>query len=150
MSLKRTEQIKNNYKELISSIESNEGFRNMPYQDTLGYPTIGYGTKLPISKKEAELLLENRLFALITELQLKEPFIKDLPVVIQEVLYEMAYQLGISGLLKFKHMLKACKENDWNNMIKEMKDSKWYQQTPHRVDTLVNKIQQYINNESSS
>ena len=145
MSLKRTEQIKNNYKELISSIESNEGFRNMPYQDTLGYPTIGYGTKLPISKKEAELLLEDRLFALITELQLKEPFIKGLPVVIQEVLYEMAYQLGVNGLLEFKKMLEACEQRNWNNMIKEMKDSKWYKQTPHRVNKLISKIKDYIN-----
>ena len=41
---------------LLEHIKLEEGFRGEPYTDTEGYPTIGYGTKLPLTQKEADLL----------------------------------------------------------------------------------------------
>ena len=126
--------------DLIESIVSNEGFKGMPYKDSKGYLTIGYGTKLPLTKEEAEMLLKHRLGSSIYELQLNKPFVTELPNNIQEVLYEMVYQLGVKGLLSFKKMWKAIENRDWNGMIKEMRDSKWYRETPNRVERLIDKV----------
>ena len=125
---------------LIESIKENEGFMGMPYKDSLGKLTIGYGTLLPINEEEGELLLKYRLDKAIRQLQFKKPYVKELPEPIQEVLYEMAYQLGVSKLLNFRRMWKAIENRNWNEMIKEMRDSKWYKQTPNRVEKLIEKV----------
>jgi len=126
--------------ELIKSIKEHEGFKGTCYKDSLGIDTIGYGTKLPITKDEGEMLLKHRLGAMIYELQLNKPFINKLDPVIKNVLYEMVYQLGVGSLLKFKRMWKAIENNDTEGMIREMRDSKWYKQTPNRVEKLINKL----------
>ena len=45
----------------VPAIKEAEGFRGEPYDDTTGNPTIGYGTKLPLTEAEGELLLRYRL-----------------------------------------------------------------------------------------
>ena len=45
----------------VPAIKEAEGFRGEPYDDTRGNPTIGYGTKLPLTEAEGELLLRYRL-----------------------------------------------------------------------------------------
>ena len=137
--------IEEEYPELINSIKENEGFAGSPYNDSLGIPTIGYGTKLPISTKEGELLLNNRLARKIAKLHYSEPVVDKLPEPIRVVLYEMAYQLGVSGVLKFKNMFEALKDRDYIRMIAEMKNSKWYHQTPNRVNKLIDKIESFMN-----
>ena len=47
----------------VPAIMEAEGFRGEPYDDTTGNPTIGYGTKLPLTEAEGELLLRHRLAA---------------------------------------------------------------------------------------
>jgi len=42
-------------------------------------------------------------------------------------------------------MWTAVERHDWAGMIKEMYDSLWYKQTPDRVDALVAKVTNYIN-----
>ena len=121
---------------LIEMIKKHEGFRGMPYNDSLGFPTIGYGTKLPISEEEAELLLKHRLDEKILELGEKEPFYLELPETAQEVIANMAYQMGVNGVLKFKKMWAALKERDYKKAADEMLDSRWAKQTPNRAKEL--------------
>ncbi len=121
---------------VIESLKQEEGFCGMPYEDTLGIPTIGYGIKLPLSEEEAELLLKHRLDKKILELNKKEPFFLDLPQKAQEVIANMAYQLGVGGVLKFKKMWMALKNGDYQKAADEMLDSKWAKQTPNRAKRL--------------
>ena len=130
------------YQNLINGIETREGFEGMPYNDTRGFPTIGFGTLLPISEDEGRMLLEHRLKNSMQELLNEKPFVTNLPEEIQEVLAEMAYQLGVPKLMLFKKMWKAVEDEDWNGMIREMYDSLWYKQTPDRVKALVVKVKQ--------
>ncbi|MDQ7061574.1 MAG: hypothetical protein Q9M43_10770 [Sulfurimonas sp.] len=58
---------------LIESIKQNEGFRGEVYKDTLGFDTIGYGTKLPLSKEESEMIPKSRLIQKVKELERREP-----------------------------------------------------------------------------
>ena len=115
--------------DLIESIKKNEGFVGTVYKDTLGFDTIGYGTKLPLSEEEAEVLLLLRLKDKIEELIAREPFFMELPADKQEVIAEMCYQMGVSGVLNFKRMWKALKEFEFFEASVEMMDSKWAKQT---------------------
>ena len=44
----------------------------------------------------------------------------------------MSYQLGFSGLLKFKKMFKALENMNYEEAANEMLDSKWHLDTPSR------------------
>lgn len=127
-------------KKLIESIKHHEGFRGEVYKDTLGFDTVGYGTKMPLSKEEAEMILESRLKAKIKELETKEPFVNKLPLDKQEILAEMSYQLGVNGVLKFRKMWKALKEFDYETASKEGLDSLWAKQTPNRAKELMSRL----------
>lgn len=128
---------------LIDDIKENEGFRGNVYKDTLGFDTIGYGIKLPITKKEAITLLKHRLNKKKAKLIKARPHIAILPEEIQNVLFEMAYQLGVGGILKFKKMFEALEEEDHLEASYEMLDSKWAKQTPNRAKKLAEKVRDY-------
>jgi lysozyme len=121
---------------LTNKIKDSEGFNGNPYNDSLGIPTIGYGTKLPLSKLESEMIMMQRLNAKISELESKKPFVKTLPDSKQDVLYEMSYQLGVRGLLLFKRMWKAIENENFDLASKEMLNSLWATQTPARAKKL--------------
>ena len=125
---------------LLESIKKNEGFRGDPYKDTLGFQTIGYGTKLPLSEAEAEVIAKMRLKDKIKELEKKEPFINELPLDKQEIIVEMCYQMGVNGVLRFRRMWKALKEFDYRLASVEMLDSKWAKQTFSRAYELSKKM----------
>ena len=122
--------------ELEEQLKEHEGFRGMPYKDSLGYPTIGFGTKLPLSENEAELLMKYRLEKKRDELITAMPFVYNLPDDKQKVLYEMSYQMGVRGVLLFKRMWSALKSRDFETASKEMLDSRWAVQTPDRAKGL--------------
>jgi lysozyme len=56
------------------------------------------------------------------------------------VLVEMAYQLGISGLLKFAKMHAAIRVNDFVTAHSEGLDSVWAEQTPNRALRLMTRM----------
>ena len=121
---------------LEDKIKSSEGFMGYQYDDHLGHPTIGYGTLLPLTEEEGTLLLRYRLRKMKLELLKKKEFVLLLPEEAQGVLYEMAYQLGVPGLLRFKKMWKALTFSNYEMAAVEMLDSKWATQTPERAKRL--------------
>jgi GH24 family phage-related lysozyme (muramidase) len=50
----------------------------------------------------------------------------------QAILIDMAYNLGETGLNKFVDMRDALLRGDREGVRREMKDSKWYEQTKRR------------------
>lgn len=124
---------------LIEHIKEEEGFSGTPYKDTLGYPTIGYGTKLPLTKEEGELLLKHRLKKMQKELnrRVEEVYGKvSMPNKAWELLDHMSYQLGVQGVMNFKKMLRAIVSGNYSEASREMLDSKWALQTPNRAERL--------------
>ena len=131
---------------LKKRIKKNEGFRNRPYLDSLGYPTIGYGHL--ITKKEKKIFK-----AKFSKKFLSKLFDKDFRIALtaykkdfnykkhskdtKEVLIEMIFQLGIKKQKKFVKMNKHMKNNNMFLAALEMKRSLWYKQTPKRVDGLI-------------
>jgi lysozyme len=136
---------------LIENIKKHEGLRLTSYICPNGFPTIGYGTKLPldetelrlinnpnyITAKEAEALLKYRLEKSISELNNKKPIVITLFENRQQVIYEMAYQLGVAGLLKFKRFWAALEKGEYKDAAHEMLDSKWAKvDSPKRAQDL--------------
>ena len=60
----------------------------------------------------------------------------DLPETITDVLIEMIFQLGIGNVMKFKKMIAALQEQDFETASLEMLDSRWATQTPSRAEKL--------------
>ncbi len=60
--------------------------------------------------------------------------VKTIPDNIQEVIIEMIFQLGIKNVLNFKKFNKYIKMNQFFMAALEMMDSRWYKQTPKRVN----------------
>jgi len=124
-------------KHLMKHIRLDEGFNGMPYDDTLGIPTIGIGTKLPLTEEEAELIAEHRMSQKINHLLSEKPIVLTLTLTRQEVLFNMAFQLGVNGLIKFKKMWDGIENHDFEEASKEMKNSRWYLQTTSRAEKLM-------------
>jgi len=121
---------------LKEKLKKSEGFSGTVYKDTLGIDTVGYGTKMPLSEAEGLLLLEHRLLQKQMELTNAKPIVEELSEERHDVLDEMAYQLGVGGLLRFKKMWSAIEEGDFFIASLEMLSSKWARQTPQRAKRL--------------
>ena len=126
--------------DLVVSIKTHEGFEGNVYEDHLGYETVGYGTKMPISRKEATVLLRMRLSDKIEALKKRKPVFAQLPAEAQKVLAEMAYQLGVAGLLKFKKTWEHLENHDFYEASAEGLDSLWARQTPKRAKELMERL----------
>ena len=130
---------------LIEAVKLSEGFRDRVYKDTLGIDTIGYGftiKDLVLDEDISEMILKRKLEALIERVNKRFIFLKDLPEEAQDVVYEMAYQMGLSGVSKFKRFLQALEEKDYGWASIEMLDSRWSKQTPQRAQRLSNIIKE--------
>lgn len=120
---------------LIDAIKQEEGFKGIVYKCTEGFDTIGYGTRLPLSEKEAEMILEYRLNILKGNLS-RSLYMLDIDKKAWDILYNMVYQMGVKGVLNFKNMIKALEAKDYKRAGDEMLDSKWAKQTPARANRL--------------
>jgi len=129
-------------KEIVDDIKRDEGFVGTEYKDHLGFPTIGYGTKLPLTEEEAELLLRHRLHKMVKELQRNKPVVDTLPLDAKLILLNMSYQLGVPRLLQFRKMWAALESGDFATAAIEMRDSLWNRQTPNRSNKLASIMEQ--------
>ena len=140
-------------KELLESIKQHEGFVEHVYDDSLGIPTIGYGFAIKDLVLEEDLcdeILLRKLRKLGRSVMGKFPFFDSLPSDCKEVLMEMCYQLGVTGVSKFKLALKAMEDGDWEKAADEMLDSKWAKQTPRRAKEMSDIIRSLHEEKSSS
>ena len=129
----------------IYIITQEEGYRENAYHCSEGYPTIGIGKR--IGPKGADLsLYEFTASKQLASVWLKEEILKvelalsklDWFAMVtgdrRDIILSMAYQLGVTGLLKFKNMIKAIECDDWYEAAMQSLDSRWAKQTPKRAN----------------
>jgi len=131
---------------LLQSVKKHEGYRNKVYLDTLGKRTVGVGHLCvedfwEDDKEYSEEMLMNILKDdLKNAIEGAERLLKDcriLDSLAKEIIIEMVFQLGETGVSKFKNMLKALKEGpDYQTAASEMLDSRWAKQTPNRAKAM--------------
>ena len=129
---------------LIKILAREEGFSNKPYLCDAGYVTIGLGTKLhkqkgqepedfPISvnREVAEIWLDSEVALKHSRLS-KSKFGKiyeQLNDQRQAIILSMAYQMGTSGLLKFRNTWDYLAIGMFYEASVEMLDSEWARET---------------------
>jgi len=138
------------YIDIIKELKEEEGFSPTLYLDSLGNYTIGYGTKrnlydyekerlnikrlldiVEVSKQEAEYLLINEVNELIKKFLNLEWF-RCKPGIVQKNLIKLAYNVGFTGTLKFKKMIRNLITYNFTGAMIEMLDSKHLEQVKGR------------------
>ncbi len=120
-----------------------EGLRLKPYQCTAGKLTIGVGRNLEsrgITESEAMHLLANDIMQTYRELGEKLPWFRTLDDTRQLALVDMAFNLGVDGLLRFKRMLAYLHVKDYAKAAAEALDSLWAKQVGARALTIADMI----------
>ena len=135
-----------NMDRLLQSVKKHEGYRNKVYKDTLGKRTVGVGHLCVEDFWEDNKEYEEKFLMTILEHDLQtaikgaERLLRDCPVLddlAKEIIIEMVFQLGETGVSKFKNMIKALKEGpDYQTAAIEMLDSRWAKQTPERAASM--------------
>ena len=129
-------------------IAKEEGYREKPYYDHLGYPTVGYGRLLgpkgselsnytgAIYEKAERVWLSCHIESVtqaILKSTLKDAY-QNCDEVRQAVLVSMAYQMGVDGLSRFKKTIKFIEDGLFDCTAMEMLESRWADQTPERAE----------------
>ena len=133
-----------NYNKIKEQLIEHEGLRLKPYRCPAGRLTIGIGRNLDdkgITESEAFDLLYNDLRECEKDIRGMFPDFDNLPENIQLVLTDMRFQLGWKGFRCFRLMIRAVYNQDWPEMIHQMKDSAWYGQTPNRANNLIRMVE---------
>ena len=121
---------------LKNLIIKHEGFKSQPYSDINGHLTIGYGHNLqerPITQYAGSVILDDDLMWFLPRMSQVIPFFDALDVARKSVLVDMAYNLGLQGLLEFKEMLEAVRVGNYATASACMLQSKWAEQVGQRA-----------------
>ena len=132
---------------LLKSVKEHEGYRNKVYLDTLGKRTVGVGHLCVEDFWEDDKEYEESFLMEILEKDLQEAIhgarslmgeygCADIDEQAEEILIEMVFQLGKTGVSKFKNMWKALSELNYVGASYEMLDSRWAKQTPNRAKSM--------------
>lgn len=141
---------------LIYELTRDEGFRAKPYRCTAGKLTVGVGRNLDdvgllpgeaeafgvtlrdvrlkgVTKRQAEKMLSNDIDRVIKDLSFHLPWAGTLDEVRQRVIINMAFNLGIRGLLGFKNTLKYIQVGNYEKAADNMLLSLWASQVKGRA-----------------
>lgn len=141
---------------LIFDLETDEGFRGRPYDDAtgqnigpgskvVGHITVGYGFALdvsPLTQSEALTILSGRATDAFNTLLIAAPWISDLSEPRQRAMTNMAYNLGVAGLLKFNTFMRLMQEGAFAQAANDLAGTTWASQ----VGTRAQRIQTLIQN----
>jgi len=129
---------------LKDQLVRDEELRLKPYTDSVGKLTIGIGRNLTdkgISFQEAQGLLANDIADATADLEAKLPWTATLDDVRKGALVNMAFNLGIGGLLEFHDFLARMQRGDFSGAAGAMLDSLWARQVGARATRLSMQIQ---------
>jgi lysozyme len=130
--------------DIISQLQRDEGYRQFPYRDTRGVLTIGYGFNLSgdgLTLTEAAEILRLRVADVHIRLKAALPWTANIDPVRRFVLVNMAYNMGMAGLLEFRHALTAVQAGDWEGAAAEMLKSAWASQVGPRAQRLAKQME---------
>lgn len=151
-------------RELIEQLKRHEGLgkvlgqRTYVYRCTAGALTVGYGHNLDalplnsvaktctdwngssVTLKGALWLLDLDASWVCQQVADQLPWTAKLDRVRQDVLCNMAFQMGIGGLKKFRFTLGLVRAGRYGLAARAMLQSKWAKQTPDRARELAEQM----------
>lgn len=129
----------------IARLQAEEGFRSIPYQDTTGHWTVGFGTNLSagITRHMAtawmlEILAINRV-----ALEAR-PWFLAISTPAQDIIEDMTYNMGLDGMLGFGQMIAALSQTppEYAVAAVAMRNSLWMRQVPNRAGPLADAMEE--------
>ena len=117
-------------------LEKHEGFRQFVYKDSLGIETIGIGRNLKnrgVTRAEALYLLENDIADFTKQLRDRLYWFDSIHEDAQMVLIDMAFNMGIGGLMTFTQTLELIKNENYKKASETMLQSLWAKQVGTRA-----------------
>lgn len=146
-----------NLEKLHISLINHEGLKLVPYIDTVGVKTIGVGhnmdkNPLPIQMAAwlalhgsitydmAIQLLDDDIQAAKRQLQYNLKWFENEDEVRQRALLELAFNLGMSGLMAFKYTLAYWKSHQYELAANELLNSKWATQVGNRSKVIAEMV----------
>ena len=144
------------FERLLKDLRRDEGYRAHPYLCSAGVLTIGYGATTdfdgsPIKEgivwlpKQANKKLEIDAKDAIKDVLRAFPWCDVLEEPAMRGLVNMAYNLGLTRLSKFKRMLSALKFTFYEHAAREALDSKWASQVGHRATRIAEQFRSCAN-----
>lgn len=127
---------------LANDLKIDEGFRECVYTCSAGKLTVGYGHNIednPLPEVIAEKLLHHDIGQALAECE-RFPWFFELNDERKVVIINMVFNLGVSGVSKFKNMIAAIYDGDYELASAEMMDSKWATQVGRRAVRLANEM----------
>lgn len=132
---------------LIQELRRDEGVCYVEYCDTLGIKSTGIGRNLkvkpipkdwtyPLSDAQINTLLSQDLIEVFTGLDKNIPWWRNISYRRQRVLANMAFNMGVNGLLTFKNTLSAIQSGNYVQASSGMLASKWASQVGDRAKRL--------------
>ncbi len=149
--------MKYNTSHFLDKLIEHEGMVLTVYEDSLGIDTIGIGRNLKdrgitkeeleyidipnmgivydhgITEADARYLALNDIRIVENELCRVHPCVENLDSVRQLILMDMAFNMGVPRLCKFKNMWNAIHEGRFDLAAMEMMDSRWATQVKYRA-----------------
>ena len=128
--------------DIYTQLERDEGLRLHPYTDTRGFVTIGYGRNLStegISQQEAKGMLEADVTNTGEALRTALPWfatLQDNDWVRAAVLINMAFNLGVHGLLTFNTFLSLVESQQYDAAADDMLQTPWATEVGARAQRL--------------
>lgn len=128
---------------LVRQLRGDEGEKPCVYKDHLGFLTIGVGRLVDPRKPgaglrsaEMAMLLSNDIEDRVAALNAHLPWFTGLDEARQGVLLNMAFQMGVVGLMGFKNTLELVRRGEYARAAENMLMSNWSVQTPERAHRL--------------
>jgi len=128
----------------IAQLVKDEGYKKCVYKDSRRFNTIGFGHLIKdneqfncISPQQAVLLLREDYRRAENSVTIKYQWADD---EVKLVLINMTYQMGSSGVSKFKKTLTYLQQQRYDLAAGELLDSQWASQTPTRAARLAGRI----------
>lgn len=155
---------------LMTQLEIDEGLRLYPYKCTAGRWSIGIGrnfednpfsidelifigikgrtfesileelNKKGISRGDALYLLENDVDKVYAQLKKQFSWFEFKPDIVQRVMSNLCFNLGLGRLLGFTKTLNAIKNDRWEIAAKELLNSKFAIQVGERANRLADAL----------
>ena len=132
-----------NLDNLKDAVKKHEGYEPRVYSCPNGYDTIGYGfaiKDLYMDEEIADLILDKKIREILVRIEGDNDWgswFFDKSETVQDVLINMIFQIGYSGVKKFKKTIQYIKDDNFLMASEEMLDSKWARSdSPNRAKEL--------------
>jgi len=134
--------------QIIPLLNFEEGYREKPYIDSEGYPTVACGIKIgpkgaalsnytfTVPRNVGDVWLESFVNTTIVKMNTNPAIVSALKACNgprRDILISMAYQMGVNGLAEFKNTLAMIADGNFSGAANGMLTSLWAKQTPNRA-----------------